>query len=151
MNTSRLERLIVIDSGFTLIELLIALTVIAILAGIAYPSYQQHMIKSRRVEAKAVLLEAAQWMERFHTENNRYDRSHSGDSVALPRILQRVPTDASKPYYTVSLIEVTPSAFSLQAIPIGAQRQDPCGTLLLAHTGVKGVDNTTGYTKEHCW
>lgn len=151
MSANRLERIMVIYSGFTLIELLIALTVIAILAGIAYPSYQQHIIKSRRAEAKAVLLEAAQWMERFHTENNRYDLSRPGDSVALPRILQRVPTDASKQYYTVSLIEVTTTAFSLQAIPAGVQSQDPCGILLLAHTGAKGVKNTTGYTKEHCW
>ena len=37
--------------GFTLLELMIAVVVVAILASVAYPSYQAHLRKSRRAEA----------------------------------------------------------------------------------------------------
>ncbi|MDQ7974852.1 MAG: prepilin-type N-terminal cleavage/methylation domain-containing protein, partial [Rhodocyclaceae bacterium] len=39
-------------SGFTLIELMIVVAVIAILAAIAYPSYQEYVMRSRRVEGQ---------------------------------------------------------------------------------------------------
>ena len=64
--------------GFTLMELMIVVAIIGILAGIAYPTYQDSVRKSRRADAEAVLLELAQWMERFYTENNRYDQTRAG-------------------------------------------------------------------------
>ena len=38
--------------GFTLIELMVAVAVVGILSAIAYPSYLQHVRKSRRADAK---------------------------------------------------------------------------------------------------
>ena len=70
--------------GFTLMELMIVVAIIGILAGIAYPTYQDSVRKSRRADAEAVLLELAQWMERFYTENNRYDQTRAGVAVVLP-------------------------------------------------------------------
>lgn len=137
--------------GFTLIELLIALVVVAILAGIAYPSYQDSIRKAQRTEAKTVLLEAAQWLERFYTENGRYDRNRSGEGVALPLTLRGSPREGDAKHYTVSLATVSATGFSLRAVPIGRQQQDPCGTLTFDHQGTKGVINTTGYTGEQCW
>ncbi len=58
--------------GFTLIELMIAAAIIAIIAAIAYPSYQDSVRKSRRVDAKAALLNAAQVLERCYTEKSTY-------------------------------------------------------------------------------
>ena len=45
--------------GFSLIELMIVVAIVAILGTIAYPSYQQYVLRSHRVEAKAMLLNAA--------------------------------------------------------------------------------------------
>ncbi len=61
-----------IVKGFTLIEIMTTLFVIAILASVAYPSYQNQVLKSKRSEGKALLLEVMQLQERFKTENGSY-------------------------------------------------------------------------------
>lgn len=138
--------------GFTLIELMIVVAVIAILAAIAYPSYQDSVRKSRRADAKGVLLEAAQWMERFYTENNRYDQNRAAPpvAVALPAGLAEAPKEGGTKYYDITLSAVAQNSYALQAAPKGVQSGDPCGTFTLTHTGVKGVSGGS-YTKDRCW
>ena len=138
--------------GFTLIELMIVVAVIAILAAIAYPSYQDSIRKSRRADAKAVLLQAAQWMERFYTENHRYDQNRAGTAVALP--FTRSPIDGSTQYYDISLAAVAQNTFTLNAAPTSGadQTKDKCKTLTLTSTGVKGVSGVAlGVTADECW
>lgn len=59
-------------AGFSLIELMIVVAIAAILAVIAYPSYQNKVYQSRRADAHAMLLDAAMRQERFNTDNNTY-------------------------------------------------------------------------------
>ncbi len=58
--------------GFTLIELMITVAIVAILAAIAIPSYQDSIWKGKRGEAKAAILKALQAEERYYTQNNTY-------------------------------------------------------------------------------
>ena len=58
--------------GFTLIELLIALACVALLASLAWPSYQSLILKSQRAQARASLLQAAHWFERAASANGSY-------------------------------------------------------------------------------
>jgi type IV pilus assembly protein PilE len=60
-------------NGFTLIELMIALAVLSILTAIAYPTFQESMIKSRRADAKSALLELSVSMERLYTATGCYN------------------------------------------------------------------------------
>lgn len=67
--------------GFTLLELMIAVAIVAILATVAYPSYAEYVAKSRRTTTVGLLQQAQQWMERFYTENYRYDQNSAGTAV----------------------------------------------------------------------
>ena len=57
-------------SGFSLFELLLVLAISGILANLAYPLYQQVLVKARRTEAKVALLALANQLEFFYIKNN---------------------------------------------------------------------------------
>jgi len=56
------------NSGFTLIEVMVVVAIVGILAAIAYPSYQEHVRRANRAEARGILLEMAQLLERNYTK-----------------------------------------------------------------------------------
>ncbi len=145
------------DRGFSLIELMVVMTVIGILATIVYPLYQDSVRKARRADAKTVMLELALWMERFYTENHRYDATWTDPSVAVtsltPANLQFAPKEGNQKYYTIRLTNLSAQTFTIEAAPIaaGPQRSDPCGTLTLTQTGQKGVAGSASLPAGGCW
>jgi type IV pilus assembly protein PilE len=131
----RLARKASYQRGFTLVEMLIVVVLIGVLASIAYPAYTEQVRKSRRAEAQAVLMEASQFMERFLTENNRYDQNLLGVAVVLPVGLRTSPRSGGTATYNVSLQAVAQQSYTLQAVPAAAQTGDRCGTMTITNTG----------------
>ncbi len=129
--------------GFTLIELMIVVVIVAILASIALPSYQEQVRKSRRADAKAALMELSGFMERFYAANGRYDQDGGGNAVTLP--FDESPKDgSSRKYYDLSLpaADLDTDEYELQAAAKNGQEADKvggtsCATLTLDHLGVK--------------
>ena len=123
--------------GLSLIELTVVMAIAGILSAVAYPSYQEQVRKSRRTDAQAVLMQAAEFLEKSYTENLRYDQNSAGVAVALPASLTAAPRDGATKYYTISLQSVAARSYVLQAVPQGAQVGDRCGTMGLDQVGVK--------------
>lgn len=149
------------EDGFTLIELMITVALIGVLASIALPSYQEYIAKGRRAEAKTVLLEAGQWMERHYSENYRYDQNTAGSAIAdvFPAALSRVPRDGGGAY-TIGVSAAGTRTFTLTATRVvgGSMASDRCGNFNLTNTGVKSNTNysTTKFASAaiaatECW
>ena len=135
-------------AGFTLVELIIVVLIIAVLAAIAYPAYQDSVVKTRRGAAKSCLLESELFMQRFFTTNLRYNQTLAGVAVALPACA--AGTDVTN-HYNVALTAVAPRAFTLTATPQGLQatKDTDCGTLSINSLGAKTKAGTQ--TLDYCW
>jgi type IV pilus assembly protein PilE len=129
-------------SGVTLIELLIVMSIIGILAAIAYPSYQSHIAKTSRKAAQSCLSQYANFMERYYTTNLTYVN-------ASPPVLGcSTESNLDRSYSFPAPTVATASTYSISAVPTTSQRaKDPgrCGTLTLDQAGTRGAESS------NCW
>src|SRR6218665_473384 len=106
------------QAGFTLIELMIAVIIVAILAAVAIPSYQQFVAKGRRADAMSALSSIMQAQERFRSNKNRYASSFE----------ELLPFAVTPKHYALTMVGAgsTPSyqlGFKVTATPIAGSSQ----------------------------
>lgn len=58
------------QSGFTLVELMVAIGILAILAAMAYPTYQNFIIRGHMDAARGEMMDNIRMMEKFYAENH---------------------------------------------------------------------------------
>jgi type IV pilus assembly protein PilE len=137
--------------GFTMIELMITVAIVGILAAIALPSYQSYVNRARRADARAQLLQAAQFMQRFYAANDqyKYDRGSNLVSEKMPANLMRSPADGQQIYQLT--VDATATAYTLTMAPLAGTplASDACGSFTLTSTGVRGV--TGSKPRDDCW
>lgn len=132
------------QSGVTLIELMVVVIVMGLLAAIAVPSYQNYVRQANRAEARGILMENAQFMERNFTVSNDYSLDPGGIAIALP-YTQSPKSGTAK--YTITANPLDADSFTLNAAPTGTMTGDECGTLTLDQTGTRGA----GGSIADCW
>ena len=98
-------------SGFTLIELMIVLAIVGILAAVAYPSYVEHVQRSRITEATSTLSDWRIRMERYFQDNRTY--INAGTCGIVP------PASNSFAYECVAAA-LTQNTYTLQANGLAA-------------------------------
>jgi len=122
--------------GFTLIELLITVVVFAVVTAIALPVYQGKVRESRRADARALLLDAANREHRFFADNNAYTTTVSSVPPA-PGLGYPNPAMSQQGFYQLGAV-VGANGFTVTATPQGPQVADAaCATLSLASNGTK--------------
>lgn len=144
--------------GFTLVEVMIALVVVAVLAMIAMPLYQDSVRKSRRAEAFTALAALQQSQERWRGNN-------AGYSTSLSDLNVQGTTPSG--YYTIGVAAPSADANALAtgyvatatAVSGTSQAEDSaCAKLSLrllngnlSYAGCGSCDAFT-YTETHaCW
>jgi type IV pilus assembly protein PilE len=107
------------SAGFTLIELMVTVAVVGILAAVALPSYQASVLKGRRAEGRAALLELLQSQERYATQNNCYlafSTTTAGMSTATARpTVCGGGTPTTVPFKNFSGDNLTNASYTLSA------------------------------------
>lgn len=140
------------QKGITLIELMIVVVIVAILASIAFPSYNQYVMRSKRVTAEGDLYAFRNAMQRYFAENNTYlgaaDAGADTGAPATTLFPSQSPIDGGSAAYTLTISAATATTFTVQATTVGAQTNDVCGNLTLNSINQRGVGSST---VENCW
>lgn len=126
--------------GWTLIETMLVVALLGLLASIAYPSYQAHILRARRADAQ-IALQALRWAQ----EQYRAAQASYATAQALG-----YPRDSDQGFYRVTVVQVQAHGFRASAAPQGVQVADTdCGEQQLQMTE-QGPDLSDA-AKRLCW
>lgn len=92
----KIEALFEQNLGFTLVEVLVATLLIGILAGLAIPSYLQHVNSARELEAKQLLNAIVKAEKAYRNQNDSFEYSD----------LSKFDTVKKQKYFDISLAEL---------------------------------------------
>ena len=151
--------------GVTLIELMVVIAILAILGLIGYPLYTQQLLKGRRGDARAGIMEIAMAQEREYAAWGGYSEPAvaiagiaANDGAPAPdpnsnfhNDLRRISTEYAGDYsFTITADNGT---FSITAAPTGGQTDDTsCFSFTVDQTGAKSAADNGGADQTNlCW
>jgi type IV pilus assembly protein PilE len=144
-------------AGFSLIETMLALTIACVLAALTQASFQAYIVKSKRAQAQAMLLQLMQQQERYYSQNNSYIVFSSASTDPDEKLFQWWSgTRAADSAYEIEAVACPATSIAecvrLNAMPGTVNvnrhfRDADCATLSLASTGLRSASGTA----PGCW
>lgn len=135
MNSNSFQR------GFTLIEIMMVVAIVAILAAIALPSYENYVLRARRSAAESFVLQVAMKEEEYFAHMRSYTTTIGTGGLGLTE-----PAQETGGYYTYEVctancnsLTVPANGFIVLAKRVAGSRQmkDSVGDIVLYSTGAK--------------
>lgn len=128
------------------LRLTIAVATMAVVAAVALPIYNDQAKRSNRAQARAALLNAAQWMER-----TAMARGHYPVAAAIPLDVLLVQGSL----YIITAASSDGLTYTLTAMPNTAQATDQCGAYRINQSGTRIQIGTLEVPKPlgplECW
>ncbi len=125
---------------------MIAIAILAIIIAVAIPSYTNYVTRSNYAEGKALVMNAAQSLERCYTRFSSYEDCDIG-----------LPLESENGWYqiTTDSVELTAATFEISAVPQGSQaaRDNKCGEFILNEKGQRDASKANGDESviRECW
>ena len=122
-------------------ELMITVVIVGIIAAIALPTYNNQMLKSRRGDAKQVMLGIATKESQYLFDARGYTQTIGSGGLNYGATGWTCTTDCTNTYYTISVSSMsntaTPPSYTIKATPVAGSSQASDGDLTLDSTGAK--------------
>jgi type IV pilus assembly protein PilE len=119
--------------GFSLIELMTVLVIIGVLAGVAWPSYQDYVRRANRAAAQTFMMAIASRQEQYLLTNRSYAATTAALNLTTPSELSG--------RYTVTVAVPSATEYTITATPIGNQPvPGKFDALTLSSSGAKTPD-----------
>ncbi len=139
--------------GFSLVEMLMALVVMAILASVALPAYQDSVRKSGRSAAKGALMGVAMRQEQHFLNNRSYSTDLGGLGLPDPYYVDKtndaVAGSDARRIYQIALDNTSATSYDAVATALLDQSADGCGNYTLNANGARSVSGAAG--SNVCW
>lgn len=128
--------------GFTLIEVMVTVAIVGILAAVGYPTYRDHILRGRLVDATNTLLAMQARLEQHYQDNRTY---LSTTAAASP-----CAASTTVKSFTVTCPELTAAAYRIRAVGSGVTGGF---TYTLNHQDARSstVPATWGGATSSCW
>lgn len=120
------------QQGFSLIELMVAIAVLGILVKIALPMYRSQVQKSQLADARAALLQNAQYMERIYSQQGGYQ---TGTVAAASTSYYSIAFDTGSPVSSTYTMVALSSASGTTATNAAIDQNGTVACFTLATAG----------------
>jgi len=128
------------QKGFTLIELMIVVTIIGILAAIAYPAYQDYVLRAKRGDAMNGLAAIRIAQEQHRANNTQFTTATTINGTDY--------SSSPEDFWTIAVSSADGSSFTVTAEPKAPHADDTCTKFVADRNGA--VDASTASLDE-CW
>jgi type IV pilus assembly protein PilE len=142
------------NSGFTLLEALTVIVVVGVLAAIAIPSWRTHLLRARRGDATAALIELQRAQDAFFGRHARYADSTRLTAPAPDGLGH--PAVSAGGFYRIDLA-TSADGLSYRAtagvvVTAGQSDDTRCVALSIDHLGQRrAVDSDGNDRTQDCW